>query len=249
MQEDSGALISAALELAEAADTLSFYTPKIHSIYNPLVYAWKPHRSFLLRYGNGKKRVLFVGMNPGPWGMAQTGIPFGEIHTVKEWLGIEEAVEIPPREHPKRPVLGFNCTKSEVSGRRLWGLMKERFITAEAFFQDHFTVNYCPLVFMEESGKNLTPDKLQKEDRSKLFSICTRHMRKVVETLRPETVVGVGKFAEKQLQPLLQHYPGLRISSIPHPSPANPQANRGWSSLAEQRLVSENIWETPSART
>ncbi|MFP4266794.1 MAG: uracil-DNA glycosylase family protein [Spirochaetaceae bacterium] len=243
MHNSSEALISASLELAEAADKLSFHTPKIHSIYNPLVYAWRPHRSFLLRYGNGKKRVLFVGMNPGPWGMAQTGIPFGEIDTVKEWLAIEETVETPPHEHPKRPILGFNCRKSEVSGRRLWGLMKERFITADAFFKDHFTVNYCPLVFMEESGKNFTPDKLHREDREKLFSLCTHHMLKVVQALRPEAVVGVGKFAEKQLQPLLQHYPELRISSIPHPSPANPQANRGWASLAVQRLVSEDIWE------
>lgn len=243
MHKSSQALISAASELAEAAGTLTFITPKIHTIYNPLAYAWKPHRSFLLRYGNGTKRVLFVGMNPGPWGMAQTGIPFGEVDTVKEWLGIEEPVETPPQEHPKRPILGFSCTKSEVSGRRLWGLMKERFVTADVFFQDHFTVNYCPLVFMEESGKNLTPDKLHKEDRTKLFSLCTRHMLTVVEALRPEAVVGVGKFAEKQLQSLLQQYPELRISSIPHPSPANPQANRGWAPLAIQRLVSEKIWE------
>ncbi|MFO7850709.1 MAG: uracil-DNA glycosylase family protein [Spirochaetia bacterium] len=248
MQKNSEALITAALELAEDTDSLSFTTTGIHSIYNPLVYAWEPHQAFLARYGNGNKQVLFVGMNPGPWGMAQTGIPFGEINSVKEWLGIEGKVDSPPREHPNRPIRGFDCTRSEVSGRRLWGLMQERFITADAFFRDHFVVNYCPLVFMEETGKNLTPDKLQKQDRTELFSCCTRHILKVVAALGPQVVVGVGRFAEKQLQPLLQWYPKLRISSIPHPSPANPHANRGWSRLAVDRLISENIWQNSSSR-
>jgi len=42
-------------------------------------------------------------MNPGPWGMAQTGVPFGEINAVKDWLGINAEVDKPQKQHPKRP--------------------------------------------------------------------------------------------------------------------------------------------------
>ncbi len=242
MDSRQEALIQAASELAEEADDLSFQSPKIHSIYNPLVYAWASHRSFIEAYGAGRKRILFVGMNPGPWGMAQTGIPFGEVTIVREWLGIEEEIGQPPREHPKRKIEGFDCRRSEVSGKRFWGLMRERFVTAQSFFRDHYAVNYCPLVFMEESGKNLTPDKLQRDDREELFELCRLHMSRVIEALSPEHLVGIGKFAEKQLEGFTEENENLRVSSIPHPSPANPQANKGWSPLALRKLVDEGIW-------
>lgn len=243
MQTHTTMLLEVAAKLAERADALEFKSRKIHSIYNPLVYAWRPHRAFISRYGAGPKRVLFVGMNPGPWGMAQTGVPFGEVKLVRDWLGIEERVDTPPREHPKRRIMGFACTKSEVSGSRLWGLMKSRFVTPEAFFRDHFAVNYCPLVFMEESGKNLTPDKLRKDDREALFTICREHMGEVIRILEPEAVVGIGKFAESQLHELADEYSGHRVTSILHPSPANPQANKGWARLATEKLVAEGIWQ------
>ena len=82
-------------------------------------------------------------MNPGPFGMVQTGVPLGEIAAVRDWMGIEATVEKPATENPKRPIEGFACTRSEVSGRRLWGLFAERFGTAEAFFTDHFVANYA----------------------------------------------------------------------------------------------------------
>ena len=39
---------------------------------------------------------------PGPFGMAQTGIPFGEIEHVRDWIGVSCAVDKPKNEHPKR---------------------------------------------------------------------------------------------------------------------------------------------------
>jgi single-strand selective monofunctional uracil DNA glycosylase len=242
MQHTAARLIEAAEDLAEEADALSLTSPKIHCIYNPLRYAWTAHRRYLEKYGEGKKRILLVGMNPGPWGMAQTGVPFGEVSFVRDWLGVKEEVGKPAGEHPKRPVHGFSCTKSEVSGRRLWGLMKERFGRAEDFFAEHFVENYCPLAFMEESGKNLTPDKLQKGDSEALFSLCDRHILRVSEILAPEAVIGIGKFAEKRLAFLQEHVPGLLIASILHPSPASPKANSGWAALATDQMKSLGLW-------
>ncbi len=222
-------------------------------VYNPLDYAWEPHRQYLLRFGESPKRVLFLGMNPGPFGMAQTGVPFGEVPAVRDWMQIETPVGKPPAEHPKRPVQGFGCPKSEVSGRRFWGLMQERFGSAEAFFQDHFVTNYCPLVFMGETGRNITPDKLPAALRQELFQICDTHLLGVVRTLRPQFLVGIGAFAEKQMkraaEALAEPENGLsppsipRVSRVLHPSPASPHANRGWAPQAVQQLQRAGIWE------
>src|SRR6185295_18463722 len=138
---------------------LKFSLPVTH-VYNPLVYAWRAHEAYLRNYGGKRKRVIFLGMNPGPFGMAQTGVPFGEINAVRDWLKIGARIDRPPREHPKRMIEGFACRRSEVSGLRLWGLFAKQFGRADGFFAGHFVANYCPLSFLEASGRNRTPDKL-----------------------------------------------------------------------------------------
>jgi len=235
-------LLSASDELSNTVDSLSFSPPVTH-VYNPLVYAKKSHESFLKRFGNSRKRTVFLGMNPGPYGMTQTGVPFGEITAVRDWMKIETEVGHPPLQNPKRPVEGFACTRSEVSGRRLWGLMAERFGKAENFFQDHFVLNYCPLVFMEEGGKNVTPDKLKAAEKEILFSACDEHLRKALKILQPEWAVGIGGFAEQCLTRLHKENPlAAKIGKVLHPSPASPAANRGWSEAAERQLTEQEIW-------
>ncbi len=235
-------LIAAADRLSDAVDALSFDDPVTHT-YNPLQYAHLPHERYVVRFASGPKRVVFWGMNPGPWGMAQTGIPFGEISFVRDWMGITEPVGTPRMPHPKRPIEGFQCSRSEVSGRRLWGLMQRRFETAEQFFAEHYVANYCPLVFMESSGRNRTPDKLAPREREPLFAACDEHLRTVVRLLQPEWVIGVGKFAQSRLESALS---GLderpTVAGILHPSPANPRANRGWESEAEGELERLGVW-------
>lgn len=212
---------------------LKFGAPVTH-VYNPLEYARPPVSLYFEKYGTGKKRVVFLGMNPGPWGMAQTGVPFGEIEIARSWLGLEAPVEKPENEHPKRPVSGFDCSRSEVSGSRLWSYFKDRFKTPQRFFKDHFVYNYCPLMFLEESGRNRTPDKLKASERKRLFKICDQALVELVETLSPEWVIGVGQFAEKRARQALGNE--VKVARILHPSPASPVANRGWAEQAEKQL-------------
>lgn len=234
-------LIEAARELSKGVNTLKFSEPVAY-VYNPLEYAWESHRLYLEKYGNSTKRFVLLGMNPGPWGMAQTGVPFGEINAVKEWLNIETRVNKPGHEHPKRPVLGFECPRSEVSGRRLWDFFKERFGTPEQFFKDHFVSNYCPLVFMEEGGRNRTPDKLKPGERRKLFELCDRHLRQVMDILKPEWAIGVGKFTYQRIIEVVDP-DGIKTGSILHPSPASPAANRDWSGTVSRQLLEMGVWE------
>jgi single-strand selective monofunctional uracil DNA glycosylase len=234
-------LIEAAQHLREAVSGLSFAEPVV-IVYNPLDYAQPSHRLYIEKYGDSRKRVVFLGMNPGPWGMVQTGVPFGEVAAVKDWLHIEAAVKKPAAEHPRRPVLGFDCRRSEVSGQRLWGLFKQRFKSPQDFFQDHFVANYCPLTFLEESGRNRTPDKLKADERRLLFEACDRHLQQLVDILQPRWLIGVGRFARECALRALANL-DIQIGHILHPSPANPAANRDWAGLVTRRLLDLKIWK------
>ncbi len=224
-----------AAELNTRVSKLRFGPPVSH-VYNPLDYAWEIHAEYLHRFGGGPKEIILLGMNPGPWGMAQTGVPFGEVSVVREWLGFDFQVRRPVHEHPKRPVLGLACQRSEVSGRRLWGWARETFVTPERFFQSFFVGNYCPLQFLEASGRNLTPDKLKPEERQSLYQACDQALRSSVAVLQPRMVVGVGAFAENRARTVLGD-DGPRIGRILHPSPASPAANRGWAEAATRQLT------------
>jgi single-strand selective monofunctional uracil DNA glycosylase len=220
-------------------DRLPFAEP-VRYVYNPLAYARRPHELYLRRYAATRKRVILLGMNPGPFGMAQTGVPFGAVEPVRGWLAIEAPVGRPAREHPKRPVQGFACPRNEVSGARLWGAIAARFGTPERFFRRHFVANLCPLLFLEASGRNRTPDKLPAAEREPLLDACRRHLRRLADLLEPEWVVGVGAFAAAQAGEALRGT-GVRLARILHPSPANPRAGAGWGLRAARELADQGV--------
>ena len=240
----STAIIDAAQELTKELKPLQFADP-VSCVYLPTEYAWETHKQYLENYGSGKKRVLMLGMNPGPWGMTQTGVPFGEIPSVRDWMGISGTVKKPVPEHPKRQVVGFDCERSEVSGRRLWGLFAEKYPKAKDFFAEHFVVNYCPLVWMGETGKNITPDKLPKVEMEPVEKACRKHLAAVIAAQEPEWLLGVGAYAEKKLiETVKEYFPEqeFQIGKILHPSPASPIANRGWEPQAEKQLLEMGVW-------
>lgn len=233
-------LIRAAKNLSVAVSKLKFAPPVTH-VYNPLDYAWAAHELYLRRYANGRKRVIFLGMNPGPFGMAQTGVPFGQIAAVRDWLRIHAEIDRPRKENPKRPVLGFDCHRSEISGERLWGLFQQRFGIADEFFREHMVVNYCPLAFVEKTGRNRTPDKLPPRERERLFAACDEHLREVVRVLQPEWIIGIGDFATKRAAAMSAGSPP-RIGQILHPSPACPASNNNWAGKVTAQLRVLGVW-------
>ncbi|MFM1872179.1 MAG: hypothetical protein RL398_1601 [Planctomycetota bacterium] len=227
-------LVRSTQQIVRELQGLRFADP-VACVYNPLEYAWDLHRQWLERFGRGKKQALLLGMNPGPFGMVQTGVPFGEIEAVRSFLGLRGVVNKPAIEHPKRPIEGLACTRAEVSGRRLWGWVANRFVLPDRFARQFFVHNYCPLAFLGETGANLTPDKLPRAEAAPLFAVCDRFLQKVVAALEPEWVVGVGAFAEQRARAVLGDR--VKIGRIPHPSPASPAANRGWERLADEAFA------------
>jgi single-strand selective monofunctional uracil DNA glycosylase len=232
-------LVSVSRRLSARVGKLKFGPPVTH-VYNPLEYARVPHERYLERYGASPKQVVLVGMNPGPFGMAQTGVPFGDVKMVRDWMGISVQVDPPKGTHPKRPILGFDCARSEVSGTRLWGWARDRFGTPDAFFARFFVLNYCPLCFMEDSGRNCTPDALARAESGPLFEACDEALRASIETLKPRLVVGVGQFAAKRAQVALSGL-DVKVGCILHPSPQSPKANTGWAKVVEQELAALGV--------
>jgi single-strand selective monofunctional uracil DNA glycosylase len=211
-------------------------------VLNPLDYAWAPHEQYLRRFGAGRKRVAFLGMNPGPFGMVQVGVPFGEVKAVRDWMKIEAPVVQPKTPNPSRPVEGFSCQRSEVSGQRLWALFAARFPHADDFFAEYFVLNYCPLAFFDRA-RNVTPDKLSRTETAPLYSACDAHLRACVSALEPQWVIGIGKFAEAQAKLALQSsHREVKIGTVLHPSPASPMANRGWAAQASAQLAALDLW-------
>lgn len=214
-------------------------------IYNPLKYAWDMHEAYLRAYVQQGSPVFFLGMNPGPFGMVQTGVPFGEIEAVRDWMHLSKKVGRPPQEHPKRPVLGLEIGRSEVSGKRLWALMAERFGSATNFFSKHTVMNYCPLAFVSggETGRNIIPEKLIKAERLALEDVCDTYLDDIITLVAPQHLVGIGQYAKRKLtasEKRLQR--GRSVSAILHPSPANPQANAGWAERVVAQLEEAQIW-------
>ena len=223
----------------------STFAPPVSHVYNPLDYAWPAIEQYVRRWGAGPRRVLLLGMNPGPWGMAQTGVPFGEVAAVRDWLALSAPVGKPAREHPLRPVSGLACPRSEVSGRRLWGLFAARFGTPQRFFADHMVLNHCPLVFMEDGGRNRTPDKLPTHERTPLLAACDAALAALIALYEPTWCVGIGGYAEARLLAVCPA--GVKVGSLLHPSPASPAANRGWAAQAERMLIAQGIWDAAGA--
>ncbi|XP_071103116.1 single-strand selective monofunctional uracil DNA glycosylase-like [Haliotis cracherodii] len=220
--------------------------PKVAYVYNPLEYAFEPHYNFVEKFCNSRKKILFLGMNPGPWGMSQNGVPFGESSMVRDWLKIPGAVLKPCPEHPKRQVAGLNCTRSEVSGRRFWGFFRNLCGSPDTFFTNCFVYNMCPFAFMSDTGKNITPPQIESRTLQRINAACDKALLEVLKLLDITTIVGVGKFAYNRARTVLRGsgIDSIRTECIMHPSPINPAANKGWSDIVKKQLQELDLMDT-----
>jgi len=224
-------------------------TEKVAHATNPLDYAWPHHEQYLSKWGGLGAKTLLLGMNPGPWGMAQTGVPFGATGVAVDFLNIEpRMLQTPDNAHPKRPIVGMELERQEVSGTRLWNLMEEHYGSPEETFANIFVVNHCPLLLLGERGQNITPDNIPSSVIEPVLKACDQHLREVVEAMGITRIIGVGKYAEKRARKAFlagKSGPGLTpsgreiiITTCWHPSPASPLANRNNSADWKANVIS-----------
>ena len=221
-------LVDDALALSKACDSLKqqlINETEIEYVTNPLDYAWEYHQSYLSQYGGLGAKTLLLGMNPGPFGMAQCGVPFGATEIAKKFLKISGTIRDPIGRHPKRPIEGLDFQRQEVSGTRLWGLLKDIWKDPVTIHQNVFLVNHCPLLLLGESGRNITPANISGPTVKKLLKLCDEHLKEVVECLGITRIIGVGKYAEKRAK-IAFSGTDIEITTCWHPSPASPLSNR-----------------------
>ena len=221
-------VLNAAKKLSDECDELIPKLLKIKGqeyVTNPLNYAWQYHESYIKQYSGLGAKTLLLGMNPGPYGMAQCGVPFGATEIAKNFLNISGEFTNPEGRHPKRPIEGLEFERQEISGTRLWGLLKQIWKTPEEIHKNVFLVNHCPLLLLGETGRNITPDNVSGPALKKLMKTCDKHLLSVVKSLGIKRVVGVGKYAEKRARIALEGL-DIEITTCWHPSPASPLANR-----------------------
>lgn len=225
------------------ASELNSLNLEIHDtfIYNPLSYAKESLFKYFGYFKDHEVNTVYLGMNPGPYGMLQTGIPFGAVDKVRQFLNINDGVKKPYIEHPFRPITGFETKRNEISGTRLWSLFEEVYKTKENFFSDNAVLNYCPLAFLAEDKRagNIALDKIKGEYRGEIERVCDKYLNLYLMLLKPKVLVGIGQYAYKVL--LRNEYKCDKVFSIPHPSPANPKANVNWIENTINVLENEGV--------
>lgn len=238
-------MINIQLNLNEILDKIDFVKHPICYVYNPTVYANEPYEKYMRLYCNNEKKILFMGINPGPWGMCQTGVPFGEVNMVKNWLDIDGNVDVPNKMCNERRIQGFNCTRKEVSGDRFWNFFKDLCGTPKRFFRNCFLYNYCPLAFMKEKGANITPADKSMENtlKSSLQEACDAAFNEVILTLKPDIIIGIGRYAEKRALDIVKHLSqDIKVLYLLHPSPRTP-GNNNWAEEASSFIKKNNLTE------
>ena len=215
----------------------------IEFAYNPLNYAWEPHKKYLENYGSLGAKTIVMGMNPGH-GMGNTGIPFGCPEKVSKYLNITGLeVKEPVNIHPKRRINGLECKKPEISGKRIWGLIEDIYGPPKNAFKNIFVLNHFPLWMFNSEGQNITPDKLKKSSAEDIFKICNKYLSDIINMLNAKKIIGVGKYANKMAHEAIKenNLEGIIIEEIPHPSPANPIANKDkgalWKKISKSVIV------------
>jgi len=193
-------------------------------VINPLEYLWLQYGYYTSCYHNQYPRAMIIGMNPGPKGMSQTGIPFGSPNIIPSILPNKSLFneirdnEGSPVSSPHRRITGPSNTTVEVSGNRLWSALIKRYGDFKSITSEIFVDNICPLLFLcgKNGSKNLTPDKLTPSPaKIILIRLCTERLQKIYQCLgEPSNIVALGRWSHKFLEKM---FPKVRVTYILHP--------------------------------
>lgn len=233
-------------------------TKPIAGVLNSHQYAFCPFGEYCNMFAPAGQQplALFVGMNPGPYGTAQNGIPFGCSSFVNNWMGItqgtagsaavkgtelKEGIDGHGFEYCPA-VLGLRCKKEEVSGKRLWGWAQSVVGggKAEAFFRHAFVYTYCPLAFFA-GGANVPLADLPVAERRTIEEHCDQALLALVLEMKPVYVIGVGNYAYSKAEKAVTKAavescsPHSMVAlKVAHPSPASPGAAAFWQPFTKE---------------
>ena len=198
------------------------------------------HEQYLKRFGEGRKRVVFLGMNPGPFGMVQVGVPFGEVNAVRDWMQISAPVAPPKTPNPSRPVEGFTCQRSEVRVSACGRFFAERYPHAQDFCRP-LCAELLPAGVLRSRAQRDTRQAPEERNRTALCRLrCT--FRRASTRWRRNGWSASASLPDAGASSACPFVPAGEDRHRAHPSPAGPIANRGWAPQAAAQLTALGIW-------
>lgn len=155
-------------------------------------------------------------------------------------MGLRGQVDKPPLLHPKRPIEGLESTREEPSGKRLWTLFQKLSNgSLDIFFEQCFVHNFCPLVFFNKNGNNITPNELKAPYKQQIRDECLRITEEILKLIQPEIIVAIGLYVYDTLRKS-EYCKTKRLLRLAHPSPRS-LYNNDWPEKAEKFLIEEDL--------
>ena len=159
-------------------------------VWNPQLYGLPLYRRFATEHlPTSRGAIVALGLNPGKYGMSQTGIPFTDV-TRAARVGI--AIE-PPGLAPAslRPFL--KSYRVERSSASVYNLLDALWGGPAEGWRRLWAVAPCGLLFLEPDGTNVTPADARLARRDDVRELRLRVIRESVEAARPRGVLLLGQ--------------------------------------------------------
>jgi single-strand selective monofunctional uracil DNA glycosylase len=199
-------------------------------VLDPSRYGERWHAPFRRLYPPRARPLLVFGLNPGPYGMAQTGIPFTDLKRLAQGLPRLAAELARSGERLSLPGLApsslqpFLTRTFESSSVRVHRFLRLAHGSAERAFREVVFVNPCPLLFIDRAlGENRTPADLPRALRAGVDEARVEVVSVAVARLRARGAIVLGRDAAAALSVPLRARLGERaVVEWEHPARAVP---------------------------
>jgi single-strand selective monofunctional uracil DNA glycosylase len=234
-------------------------------VLNPGRYGERWHARFRRAYPMSPRPLLVFGLNPGPYGMAQTGVPFTDLKRLESalpglWKDLVASGEPVTRPGLAPPSLARHLTRTfESSSVRVYRFLERAYGRPELALREVVFVNPCPLLFIDpETGANRTPADLPRALRARKAAELVHAFEELrratvleaVAELEPRGAILLGRDVAAAVGEALRAALGARsVVEWEHPARAVPETwSRGLADELRKRGLLRPLAKSRSAR-
>jgi len=211
-------------------------------VWNPALYALDIYQEYLTKFPPEPGAILALGLNPGPYGMAQTGIPFTDCRTASGALGMEMTI---PGKAPDDLISRLKKANGKWRGtyeRSSLGMYRFLILAwgdIKTAYRNWFVGNPCPLLFLDPERWNVTPADPRLRRMKEVGELRQRAVIGFSEILNPRGIVCFGKDVAKAVGEVAIRQVGPdRVVFYEHPARAVPEK---WAAGLLQELTQRQL--------